>query len=256
MGNVGIGGHYPVSIQSMTSTSTEDIDSTLDQIESLKEEGCDIVRVAVPDKTTLKPFSKILNESPLPIIADIHFDAYLAMQAMEMGTNGIRINPGNIGSKNKLIEILKLANQKKIPIRIGVNSGSIEKKYLKSNMSKSEAMVNSALDLIKFFEDNDFFLMKISIKSSDVKETIQAYRMLDKKCDYPLHLGITEAGTFIKGTVKSAIGIGSLLAEFVGHDLGTSGVGEQIASVRPHLFGSGDGCGHCPGAACAGVHSS
>jgi (E)-4-hydroxy-3-methylbut-2-enyl-diphosphate synthase len=130
VGNVGIGGHYPVSIQSMTSTSTEDIESTLNQIESLNKEGCDIVRVAIPDKTSLKPFKQILKMSPLPVIADIHFDACLAMQAIEMGANGIRINPGNIGSKDKLKEILKLANQKKIPIRIGVNSGSLERDIL------------------------------------------------------------------------------------------------------------------------------
>jgi (E)-4-hydroxy-3-methylbut-2-enyl-diphosphate synthase len=232
VGNVGIGGHYPVSIQSMTSTSTEDIESTLNQIESLNKEGCDIVRVAIPDKTSLKPFKQILKMSPLPVIADIHFDACLAMQAIEMGANGIRINPGNIGSKDKLKEILKLANQKKIPIRIGVNSGSIEKKYLKSNISKSEAMVNSALDLIKFFEDNDFFLLKISIKSSDVKETIQAYRILDKKCDYPLHLGITEAGTFLMGAVKSAIGIGSLLAEGIGNTIRVSLTDSPVQEVR------------------------
>jgi len=232
VGNVGIGGHFPISIQSMTSTFTEDIKSTLDQIKSLKEEGCDIVRVAVPEKSTLKPFNQILKKSPLPIIADIHFDASLALQTIELGAHGIRINPGNIGSKDKLKEIIKLANQKAIPIRIGVNAGSIEKKYWANSTSKVEAMVNSALDFIKFFEDNDFFHIKISIKSSNVKETIQAYRLLDKKCNFPLHLGITEAGTFLGGTVKSAIGIGSLLAEGIGNTIRVSLTDSPIQEVR------------------------
>lgn len=223
---------HPISIQSMTSTPTVDIKSTLDQIKSLKEEGCDIVRVAVPDRSTINPFSQILKKSPLPVIADIHFNAELALQAIKSGANGIRINPGNIGSKKKIKEILKLANQKEIPIRIGVNAGSIEKKYRNMRISSAEAMVNSALDFIKFFEDNDFFRIKISLKSSDVKETIQAYQLLDKQCDYPLHLGITEAGTFLRGTVKSAIGIGTLLAEGIGNTIRVSLTGNPVQEVR------------------------
>jgi (E)-4-hydroxy-3-methylbut-2-enyl-diphosphate synthase len=232
VGNVGIGGPHPVSIQSMTSTPTTDPKSTLSQIYSLKREGCNIIRVAIPNQSALKPFKEIIKESPLPVIADIQFDANLALKSIESGAQGIRINPGNIGSKAKLKEIIKLATQKKISIRIGINSGSIEKKYWKPNAPRFSLMVQSAIDFIKFFEDNLFFQIKISLKSSDVKETIQAYRLLDKKCNYPLHLGITEAGTFFRGTVKSAIGIGSLLADGIGNTIRVSLTDHPVQEVR------------------------
>lgn len=232
MGDVGIGGNHPVSIQSMTSTSTTDIQASLAQIRALKNAGCQIVRVAVPDISSLNPFRKIIRQSPLPVIADIHFDASLALKSIDSGARGIRINPGNIGSKDKLKSIIKLANQKSIPVRIGVNAGSLEKKLRNSRVSRAEAMVASALDFIAFFEDNGFFNMKISIKSSDVPETIQAYRLLDKKCDYPLHLGITEAGTLFRGTVKSAIGIGSLLADGIGNTIRVSLTDSPLQEVR------------------------
>ncbi len=232
MGEVGIGGNHPVSIQSMTSTSTSNVKSTLNQIGSLKNEGCDIVRVAIPDQSAVNAFQEIVEKSTLPVIADIHFDANLALKSIELGAHGIRINPGNIGSKDKLKTIINQANQKSIPIRIGVNAGSIEKKYRNTHSSRAEAMVSSALDFIKFFEDNDFLNLKISLKSSDVRETMQAYRLLDKKCDYPLHLGITEAGTFFRGTVKSAIGIGSLLADSIGNTIRVSLTDSPIQEVR------------------------
>ena len=232
VGDVGIGGNHPVSIQSMTSTRTTDIQASLNQIQALKNTGCQIVRMAIPDQSSLNSFRKIIQKSPLPIIADIHFDSNLALESIDSGAQGIRINPGNIGGKGKIREIIKLANQRSIPIRIGVNSGSIEKKYRHDHIPVSEAMVNSALDFIKFFEDNDFFNMKISLKSSDVKMTIQAYRLLDKKCDYPLHLGITEAGTFFRGTVKSAIGIGSLLADGIGNTIRVSLTDNPIQEVK------------------------
>lgn len=232
MGDVGIGGNHPVSIQSMTSTPTTDIQASLAQIQALKNAGCQIVRVAVPNIASLDPFRQITQKSALPIIADIHFDASLALKSIDSGARGIRINPGNIGSKDKLKSIIKLANQKSIPIRIGVNAGSLEKKMRKSVVSRAEAMVDSALDFIKFFEDNEFFNMKISIKSSDVLQTIQAYRLLDKKCDYPLHLGITEAGTLSRGTIKSAIGIGSLLADGIGNTIRVSLTDSPLQEVR------------------------
>ena len=232
MGGVGIGGHHPVSIQSMTDTPTSDVKATLNQIDALKVEGCDIVRVAVPDHSDLPGFQEIVGKSPLPVIADIHFDYRLALEALERGAGVIRINPGNIGSKDKLQAILARADQQKIPIRIGVNAGSIEKKYRKAGYSRAEAMVKSALDFVRFFEKNNFFNLKISIKSSDVRETIRAYRLLDERCDYPLHLGITEAGTFFRGTVKSAIGIGSLLADGIGNTIRVSLTDSPVREVR------------------------
>ncbi len=232
VGKVGIGSNHPVSIQSMTSTPTNDIESTLSQINSLEEAGCDIVRIAVPDQSAILPFKEIIKRSPLPVIADIHFDANLALKSIESGAHGIRINPGNIGSKTKLREILKLAKQYHVVIRIGVNAGSLEKKYRNNRHSKAESMVNSALDFISFFEENEFSNLKISLKSSDVRETILAYRLLDKKCQYPLHLGITEAGTFFRGTVKSAIGIGSLLTDGIGNTIRVSLTDSPVQEVR------------------------
>ena len=232
MGNVGIGGSHPVSIQSMTAVPTRDVAATLNQIEALKNEECDIVRVSVPDRESLPAFAKIVTKSPLPVIADIHFDAYLALRAIEAGAHGIRINPGNIGSPKKVKEILSLANQANIPIRIGVNSGSIEKKYWQEKGSKAEIMVKSVMDKVGFFEDNDFFNIKISLKSSNVRETVTAYRLIDKACDYPLHLGITEAGTFFSGTVKSAVGLGSLLLDGIGNTIRVSLTEDPAAEIR------------------------
>lgn len=232
IGGVGIGGNHPVSIQSMTSTSTRDVAATLKQIEALQEVDCDIVRVAVPDQDCVPAFAEIVKKSSLPVVADIHFNADLALRAIESGAQGIRINPGNISSKEKLKKILILANQRNIPVRIGVNSGSIEKKYWREKGSRAEIMVKSVMDKVKFFEDNDFFNIKISLKSSNVMETVTAYRLIDKACDYPLHLGITEAGTLFSGTVKSAVGIGSLLLDGIGHTIRVSLTDDPVQEVK------------------------
>ena len=232
IGKVGIGGNHPISIQSMTSTDTRDVTSTLNQIQALKNAGCEIVRVAVPDRESLPSLTKIIETSPIPVVADIHFDAFLALKSIEAGAQAIRINPGNIGSKKKLKDILNAANQKKIPIRIGVNWGSIEKKYWSSHRSRAEIMVESVMDKVKFFEDHNFFDIKISVKSSDVKETVNAYRLIDKACAYPLHLGITEAGTLFSGTVKSAIGIGSLLIDGIGNTIRVSLTENPVEEVK------------------------
>lgn len=232
IGNVGIGGTHRVSIQSMTSTNTCDWESTLNQIHALEKEGCEIIRVAVPSKEALISFAKIVKESPLPVVADIHFDASLALGSIDAGAQAIRINPGNIGSKEKVKEILKAASNRHIPIRIGVNSGSIEKKYLSANLSMAEKMTASVLDKIKFFEKNNFFDIKISLKSSNVTETVSAYRLMNDACDYPLHLGVTEAGTFFSGSIKSAIGIGSLLIDGIGNTIRVSLTDNPVEEIK------------------------
>jgi len=232
IGNVGIGGNHPVSIQSMTSTDTRDITATLNQITALKDAGCEIIRVAVPAKDALVPFKTIVEKSPLPVVVDIHFDVYLAIKSIEAGVHGIRINPGNIGSNKKVKEILIAANERKIPIRIGVNAGSLEKKYWNAPGSTAGKMVASVMDKVRFFEDNQFFNIKISLKSSDVIQTVQAYRLIDKKCDYPLHLGVTEAGTFFSGAIKSAIGIGSLLLEGIGSTIRVSLTDDPVQEIK------------------------
>jgi (E)-4-hydroxy-3-methylbut-2-enyl-diphosphate synthase len=232
VGRVGIGGKHPVSIQSMTNTAATDVKGTLAQIRLLHKAGCDIVRVAVPDKTALAPLRQIIAKSVLPVIADIHFAAGLAMQAINAGAHGIRINPGNIGSNEKLKGIIRLAGQKKISIRIGVNGGSLEKKYRKAGLSLAQAMVRSALDKIKFFEDQHFFDLKISLKSSSVRETVAAYRLIDGQCAYPLHLGITEAGTFFAGSIRSAVGIGSLLLDGIGNTIRVSLTAAPVREIK------------------------
>lgn len=232
IGPVGIGGNHPVSIQSMISRPITAVAACIDQINALKKSGCDIVRLGIPDRSSLKPLSAIIAQTTLPLIADIHFDSYLAQKALELGVQGLRINPGNIGSRKKLQAILQSARERKIPIRIGINSGSIDKKIQGLPLSLAEKMVRSALDQVKFFEDCDFFDLKISLKSSDVRETVQAYRLIDSRCDYPLHLGITEAGTFLGGTIKSSIGIGSLLLDGIGQTIRVSLTEDPVQEVR------------------------
>jgi (E)-4-hydroxy-3-methylbut-2-enyl-diphosphate synthase len=232
VGSVGIGALHPVSVQSMTNTAAADVKGTLAQIRRLRLAGCDIVRLAVPDRAALAPLRRIIAASSLPVIADIHFDAALALGAMEAGAHGIRINPGNIGGNEKLKAIIRLAGEKKIPIRIGVNSGSLEKKYRKAGMSTAQAMVGSVLDKVKFFEDQHFFAIKISLKSSDVRETVAAYRLIDKECPYPLHLGITEAGTYFSGSIRSAVGIGSLLLDGIGNTIRVSLTASPLREIR------------------------
>ena len=223
IGNVAIGGGAPVSVQSMTNTDTRDWRSTVGQIKRLEEAGCEIIRVAIPDEQAADVLATIKKSIRIPIIADIHFDYRLAISAMRAGADAIRINPGNIGGPEKVKKVIDLARERKIPVRIGVNSGSVEKDLLaKYGHPTHEALVESALRHIRFFEDNDFGLIKISLKSSDVITTIQSYRLLAEKTDYPFHLGVTEAGTLVSGAIKSALGIGFLLLEGIGDTMRVS----------------------------------
>jgi (E)-4-hydroxy-3-methylbut-2-enyl-diphosphate synthase len=232
VGRVGIGGNHPVSIQSMTNTASGDVEGTLRQIRGLKRAGCDIVRVAVPEKAVLPPFRRIVARSPLPVIADIHFNASLALGAIESGAHAIRINPGNIGGNEKLKAVIRLAAQKGIPIRIGVNAGSLEKKFRRPGTAPAEAMVRSLLDKVKFFEDQGFFDLKVSLKSHDVRETVAANRLADRRCPYPLHLGVTEAGTWFSGSIRSAVGIGSLLLDGIGSTIRVSLTADPVREIR------------------------
>ncbi len=232
VGPVGIGGNHPVSIQSMTNTAAEDITGTLAQINRLKAAGCDIVRVAVPQRSALPAFKRIVARSPLPVIADIHFDSRLALGALENGAHGVRINPGNIGGNDKLKAVIRLAGAKKVSIRIGVNAGSLEKKYKRSGLALAEAMVGSLLDKVKFFEDQGFLDLKLSLKSHDVRETIAANRLADRSCGYPLHVGITEAGSYFAGSIRSAIGIGSLLIDGIGNTIRVSLTADPVREIR------------------------
>ena len=232
IGKVGIGGAHPVSIQSMTNTASHDVEGTLRQVRRLKAAGCDIVRVAIPDKTALPAFRSIAARSPLPVIADIHFDASLALGAMENGASGIRINPGNIGGNERLKAVVRMAARRRIPIRIGVNAGSLEKKYLRSGLGRAEAMVLSLLDKVKFFEDQGFLDLKLSLKSHDARETVAANRLADGRCSYPLHLGVTEAGTFFPGSIRSAVGIGSLLLDGIGNTIRVSLTADPVREIR------------------------
>ena len=217
VGNVRVGGNNPISVQSMTNTLTTDIKSTINQINSIAEEGADIVRVSCPDKESALALKEITKHVSIPIVADIHFHYKRAIEAAENGAKCLRINPGNIGNKVKIHEVLSAAKNNDCSVRIGVNAGSLEKDILEKYKEPCpEALVESALRNIKILEDQDFFNFKISVKSSDVFLSIAAYRQLSKVCDYPLHLGITEAGSFVSGSIKSSIGVGSLLMDGIG----------------------------------------
>ncbi|MBP8645746.1 MAG: flavodoxin-dependent (E)-4-hydroxy-3-methylbut-2-enyl-diphosphate synthase [Syntrophobacteraceae bacterium] len=223
VGKVPIGGDAPIVVQSMTNTDTRDFRKTVDQIHRLEEVGCEIVRVAVPDETAVEQLSRIKQAIGIPLIADIHFDHRLALGAMRAGVDGLRLNPGNIGGPSKVRKVVDAAKERRIPIRIGVNSGSLEKDLLaRYGRPTPQAMVESALRHVTLLEQLDFDLIKISLKSSDVLDTVASYRLLSQKTDYPLHLGVTEAGTLISGTVKSALGIGILLHEGIGDTLRVS----------------------------------
>ena len=217
VGNVKVGGDNPISVQSMTNTLTTDTKSTINQINDIAEEGADIVRVSCPDKESSLALKEITKHVSIPIVADIHFHYKRAIEAAENGAKCLRINPGNIGDKIKIHEVLSAAKNNDCSVRIGVNAGSLEKDILeKFKEPCPEALVESALRNIKILEDQDFFNFKISVKSSDVFLSIAAYRQLSKVCDYPLHLGITEAGSFVFGSIKSSIGLGSLLMDGIG----------------------------------------
>ena len=232
VGGVAVGGGAPVVVQSMTNTDTRDVDATLAQIGALAEAGCEIVRVAVPDETAADAVAKLCKASPVPLIADIHFDHRLALMCVDGGIQGLRINPGNIGGADKVDKVVAAAKAAGVPIRIGVNSGSVDKKLLaKYGGPTPEAMVESALEHVRLLEEREFFDTKISLKSSSVPATIAAYRLLAGRCDYPLHIGVTEAGTPGRGTVKSSVGLGVLLYEGIGDTLRVSLTGDPVAEM-------------------------
>ena len=217
VGNVKIGGDNPISVQSMTNTLTTDVKATINQINDIAEEGADLVRVSCPDTESTKALKEIVKHVSIPVVADIHFHYKRAIEAAENGAKCLRINPGNIGEESKIHDVLSAAKNNGCSVRIGVNAGSLEKDILdKFKEPCPEALVESALRNIKILEDKDFYNFKISVKSSDVFLSIGAYRQLSKVCDYPLHLGITEAGSFVSGSIKSSIGLGSLLMDGIG----------------------------------------
>jgi (E)-4-hydroxy-3-methylbut-2-enyl-diphosphate synthase len=233
VGDVPIGGGAPVVVQSMTNTDTRDVSSTVRQVQQLHKAGCEIVRLAIPDMEAVEGFKEIKSRVSPPLIADVHFDQRLAIAALKAGTDGLRINPGNIGERKAVEKIIKEADSRDVPIRIGVNAGSLPKKILKKHGHPTpEAMVESALDFVKLFEELDFDQMKISLKSSNVLNTIAAYELLSEQTDYPLHLGVTEAGTLISGTVKSAIGIGLLLFKGIGDTFRVSLTRDPLDEVK------------------------
>ena len=233
IGSVQVGGEAPVSVQSMTKTDTRNIPKTVNQIRRLEEAGCEIIRVAVPDEEAARAIARIKKRIKIPLIADIHFNYRLALISMEHGADGLRINPGNIGGRDRLKAVVEEAKSRSIPIRIGVNAGSLGKDLLKRfGGPTSEAMVLSALRAIEYMEDLDFNLIKVSLKASHVLKTVEACRLFSRKSDYPLHLGITEAGRGSGAVVKSAIGIGLLLNEGIGDTLRVSLTGDPVEEVR------------------------
>ena len=233
VGKVKIGGDNPISVQSMTNTLTTDIKSTIKQINEIQNEGADLVRVSCPDEASTKALKEIIKHVDIPVIADIHFHYKRAIEAAESGASCLRINPGNIGDKNKIKEVIKASKNNDCSIRVGVNAGSLEKDILeKFKEPCPEALVESALRNIKILEDEDFFNLKISVKSSDVFLSIEAYRQLSKVTDYPLHLGITEAGGFVAGSIKSSIGIGSLLLSGIGDTIRISLSDDPVKEVK------------------------
>jgi len=233
VGHVGIGSQYPVTLQSMTNTDTKDTEKTLKQIRMLATEGIEIIRVALPEKEAVESFKKICLESPLPVVADIHFDYRLALEAIEAGASALRINPGNIGSRDKVEQVIKKASAYQIPIRIGVNSGSIRKDILaKYQRPTAEALVESLVEQVEVFEQLDFRDIVLSLKASNVPMMIAANRLVSEKLPYPIHLGVTEAGSPKSGVIKSAVGIGTLLAEGIGDTIRVSLTGDPLNEVE------------------------
>uniref|UniRef100_Q2RJN2 4-hydroxy-3-methylbut-2-en-1-yl diphosphate synthase (flavodoxin) n=1 Tax=Moorella thermoacetica (strain ATCC 39073 / JCM 9320) TaxID=264732 RepID=Q2RJN2_MOOTA len=232
VGKVAIGGGAPISVQSMTNTDTRDITATVAQIRRLAAAGCEIVRLAVPDQEAALALAKIKAQVEIPLIADIHFDYRLALAALEAGVDGLRLNPGNIGGPERVKAVVKEAAARRVPIRIGVNAGSLEKEVLAAHGGvTAEAMVASALKHIRLLEDLDFREIKVSLKASEVPLMLAAYRLMAEKVDYPLHLGVTEAGRGLEGAVKSAVGIGILLAEGIGDTIRVSLTGDPVQEV-------------------------
>lgn len=232
IGNVAIGAGAPISVQSMCNTDTRDVKATLKQIEQVAEVGCELIRLAVLDMDAAIALKDIVAKSPIPVISDIHFDYKLAIQSINSGVSALRLNPGNIGKRENVEKVVKLAKQQNIPIRIGVNAGSLERHLIENNqLSLAEKLVESALGHIKILEDLDFGLIKVSLKSSDVLTTIDAYRLIADKIPYPLHLGVTEAGTLKAGLVKSSVGLGTLLSQGIGDTIRVSLTEEPIEEV-------------------------
>lgn len=233
VGNIYIGGDSKISVQSMTNTDTRDVEATVKQIKDLEAVGCDIVRCAVPDMVAAEAIGEIVKRINIPLVADIHFDYKLALKSIENGVSKLRINPGNIGSKEKVELVARAAKEKNIPIRIGVNSGSVEKDILnKYGRVCAEALAESALNHVKILEEVGFNDIVISIKSSDVSQMIEAYNIVSKKVDYPLHLGVTEAGTIWRGSIKSSVGIGALLSQGIGDTIRVSLTGDVKEEVK------------------------
>ncbi len=235
IGNIAIGGDMPIAVQSMTNTDTNDVEATIAQIERLKDAGCEIVRVAVPIRKTVESFKKIVDQfkGKIPIVADVHFDHKIAIMCADAGADKIRINPGNIGGFEKVKEVIAAAKANGIPIRIGVNSGSLEMDLIdKYGGVNADALVESAVRWVRFFEDQGFYDIVISVKSAYVPQMIEAYRKIANIVDYPLHLGVTEAGTPKTGIIKSAIGIGTLLAEGIGDTFRVSLTADPVEEVK------------------------
>lgn len=233
IGDIQIGGGAPIAVQSMTNTKTDDVVASVVQINALTAAGCDIVRLAVPDMEAAQALKQIKNKVNVPLIADIHFDYRLALAAMESGIDALRLNPGNIGDEDRVKTVVKEAKRRHIPIRIGVNAGSLDKVLLeKYGRPTPEAMVESAMQHIAILEKLDFYDMKISLKAHDVPLTIAAYQLMSETVDYPLHLGITEAGTVNSGIVKSSVGIGALLAQGIGDTFRISLTGDPVVEVK------------------------
>ena len=232
IGKVVVGGGAPVAIQSMTNTKTNDIDATVNQILKLEKAGCEIVRVTVPDMDSARCIDKIKEKINIPLVADIHFDYRVALECIERGIDKVRINPGNIGDRANVKLLAKKANEKNIPIRIGVNSGSIDKDILaKFGEVTPDAMVESALREIKVLEDCDFYNIALSLKASDVIKTVEAYRKISKLVEYPLHIGVTEAGTEYAGLIKSSVGLGSLLLDGIGDTIRVSLTADPVREI-------------------------
>ena len=233
IGNIKIGGDSPITVQSMTNTLTTDIKGTINQINQLSDVGADIVRVSCPDRESSLALKKIVKNIKVPLVADVHFHYKRAIEAAESGAKCLRINPGNIGSKERILEVIKAAKDNDCSIRIGVNAGSLDKTLLEKYKEPCpEALVESAMYNVKLLEDNDFFNFKISVKSSDVFLTVKSYQQLSKVCDYPLHLGVTEAGGLFTGSIKSSIGIGQLLMDGIGDTIRVSLSSDPIDEIK------------------------
>ena len=232
IGEVKIGGDAPISVQSMCNTDTRDVKATLNQIEELACAGCEIARLAVLNKDAASAIKDIVAKSPIPLVADIHFDYRLALACIENGIHALRINPGNIGSREHTEKVVKAAKERNLPIRIGINAGSLEKEFAALDIPLSDKMVKSAMRHIEILEDLNFYDIKLSLKSSDVLTTIEAYRKIAKIVEYPLHLGVTEAGTLKSGLIKSSVGLGTLLSEGIGDTIRVSLTENPVEEVE------------------------